>query len=321
MTQRLNEILNIEYPIILAPMFLISNVEMTKIALDSGISAAIPAMNYRTEEELEYAISQIKAHSAKDFGINIITNRSNKRFNKQLDVILKTKPAYIISSLGNPKELIQEAHKLDIKVFCDVVDLSYAKKVENLGADAVIAVNNKAGGHAGLYSQDKLLTQLLENCSIPVVSAGGISKPEKLRDVFKYNIAGVSIGTVFIASHEAPVSKEYKNALINNTAKDIVLTTRLSGTPSTVINTDYVKRTGLKPNFYERLISLNPFIKRNLKSILMKRGMSKLRKAAFSSNYKKIWCAGPSIEDIHKIQRLDEIIDSFTRVFKEYDKY
>lgn len=317
MQQRLNKILNIDYSIILAPMFLISNVEMTKIALDSGISAAIPAMNYRTEKELEYAINEIKSYSDKDFGINLITNRSNTRYKKQLDVILKTKPAYVISSLGNPHELIQEAHKVGIKVFCDVVDLNYAKKVETLGADAIIAVNNMAGGHAGIHNLEKLVPELIRNCKIPIISAGGISKPEKLKSILEYDIAGVSIGTVFIASHEAPVSEEYKKALINYKAKDIVLTTKLSGTPSTVINTEYVQRTGLKPGIAERLLNKNPLFKKNLKQFLMKRGMNKLRKAAFSSNYHKIWCAGPSIEDIHKISSLKEIIRSFTVVFDE----
>ena len=89
---------------------------------------------------------------------------------------MENPPAYIITSLGNPREVIEKCRPLGVKVFCDVVDLKYAKKVEDLGADALIAVNNRAGGHAGHLSPKELITLLKENCSLPVISAGGIGK-------------------------------------------------------------------------------------------------------------------------------------------------
>src|SRR5690554_893588 len=127
--QSLDKILKIKYPVILAPMFLVTSVEMIKIALDSGITGAIPAMNFRKENDLKLAIKDIKKHSDKAFGINLITNRSNTKYKKQLKAILDSKPDFVISSLGNPKDLIKEAKKLGIKVFCDIVNLEFAKKV------------------------------------------------------------------------------------------------------------------------------------------------------------------------------------------------
>lgn len=311
---KLNQILNIEHPLILAPMFLVTNEEMVKIALDCGITAAIPALNYRKTVEMERAIRNIKDYSDKAFGINIIANKSNPLFRKQLKVALENGVGFIISSLGNPREVIEMSKKYNVKVFCDVVDIKYAIKAEQAGADALIAVNNCAGGHAGKYHPEEFTKSLIKNCNIPVIAAGGISTPEKYKDVLSWGAAGASVGTVFIASFESPVSNEYKQALINYTDKDIVFTSKLSGSPTTVINTEFVKKSGTKQSFLERLLNSNPYIKRSAKNIIMKRGMNKLRQAAFGTTYKNVWCAGPSIKDITEIRKLSEIIHSFTKV-------
>jgi nitronate monooxygenase len=312
--QTLDKILNIDFPVILAPMFLVSTPQMVKIALDNGISGAIPAMNYRKDGDLKKAILDIKAYSPKSFGINLITNKSNTRYKKQLAEILDAAPAYVISSLGNPKELITEAHKQGIKVFCDVVDLKYAKKTEDLGADALIAVNSMAGGHSGILQPEDLLRSLTSNCKIPVINAGGVANADGLKKVMSLGAAGASIGTVFIASFECPVSDEYKNALIRYGKNDIVLTGKLSGAPTTVINTDYVKKIGTKPNLLEYLINKNTFLKKTAKSLITVMGMNKLEKAAFQATYKTVWCASISIENIREIRPLAEIIKEITRI-------
>ncbi|HET9487058.1 MAG TPA: nitronate monooxygenase, partial [Chryseosolibacter sp.] len=164
----LDKLLGIEYPIIVAPMFLISNTKMIIAALDNGVTAAFPALNYRTDHELRAAIAQIKSSSTKPFGVNLIVNKSNPKYKSQLKTLLELNVDFIITSLGNPKEVIEKCKPLGIKVFCDVVDLKYAQKVEGLGADAVIAVNNRAGGHAGNLAPKELISMLKENCSLPV---------------------------------------------------------------------------------------------------------------------------------------------------------
>ena len=156
-------------------MFLISNTKMIIAALQNGVSAAFPALNYRTDHELRAAIKEIKSVSTKPFGVNLIVNKSNPKYPGQLETLLELKVDYIITSLGNPKEVIDKCKPLGIKVFCDVVDLAYAKKVESLGADGIIAVNSKAGGHAGDIDPRSLVTLLSENCNIPVISAGGVA--------------------------------------------------------------------------------------------------------------------------------------------------
>ncbi|HOZ30134.1 MAG TPA: nitronate monooxygenase [Bacteroidales bacterium] len=310
--QTLDKILDIEYPVILAPMFLVTTSEMVKIALDNGISGAIPAMNFRKDGDLAKTINEIKQYSSKSFGVNLITNHSNLKYKQQLKEILDSGPAYIISSLGNPQELIKEAHKVGIKVFCDVVDLKYAKKTEDLGADALIAVNSSAGGHCGIHSAEELIEVLTKNCNIPIINAGGVSSHKDLTKLMSLGAAGASVGTVFIASVESPVSAEYKEALVRYGKDDIVLTKKLSGANTTVINTDYVKKIGTKPNFLEKLINKNTFLKKTAKSMITKMGMNKLEKAAFKATYKTFWCAGISIESIKEIRPLKEIIKEIT---------
>jgi nitronate monooxygenase len=311
----LTQLLGIDYPLIVAPMFLISNTKMVKAALANGVSAAFPALNYRTDQELRAAINDIKSFSKKPFGVNLIVNKSNPKYIGQLDTLLELKVDYIITSLGNPKETIEKCKPLGIKVFCDVVDLEYAKKVEGLGANGIIAVNSRAGGHAGNISPQELVTLLNQECNIPVISAGGIAKGKDLKQVMDWGAAGASVGTIFIACDEADISPEYKQAMVDYGEKDIVRTNKLSGSPLTVINTPYVQQLGTKANWLEWILNNNKTLKKYAKMLIALRGMKAVEKAAFGATYKTVWCAGPAIEHVKKIQPIGEIVNNLTREF------
>jgi nitronate monooxygenase len=312
----LTDLLDIEYPVIAAPMFLISNTKMTIAALKSGISGAFPALNYRTDAELRTAIETIKAASNKSFGVNLIVNKSNPKYKKQLDILVDVKVPYIITSLGNPLEVIERCKPLGIKVFCDVVDLKYAQKVEQLGADAIIAVNNRAGGHCGPMSPKDLITMLKENCGLPIISAGGIGKGQDLAQHIEWGAAGASIGTIFIACEESDVSPEYKQAMIEYGEKDIVLTTKLSGSHLTVINTPYVQSIGTKAGWLEGLMLRNKSLKKYAKMFVAFRGMKAVENAATKATYKTVWCAGPSIEHVTSIRPMKDIVATLISEWK-----
>lgn len=312
----LDQLLGIDYPIIVAPMFLISNTKMVKAALRNGVTAAFPALNYRTDAELRKAITEIKADSNKPFGVNLIVNKSNPKYKSQLQTLLELKIDYIITSLGNPKEVIEQAHRHGIKVFCDVVDLKYAKKVEALGADGLIAVNSKAGGHCGSLAPKELITLLKENCNLPIISAGGIATGHDLKQVMEWGAAGASVGTIFIASDESDVSPEYKQACVDYGAKDIVLTTKMSGSHLTVINTPYVQSIGTKATFLEKLMHRNKWLKKYIKMFIAVRGMKQVENAATKATYKTVWCAGPAIEHVHSVRSMDEIIQDLIAEYK-----
>jgi nitronate monooxygenase len=316
----LDRLLGIELPMIVAPMFLISNTKMVKAALQSGATAAFPALNYRTDEDLRAAIADIRKASNKPFGVNLIVNKSNPKYKGQLQTLLELKVDYIITSLGTPAEVIEKCKPLGIKVFCDVVDLKYAQKVERLGADGLIAVNNRAGGHAGNISPRELIELLTTNCNLPVISAGGIATGQQLHEVIEWGAAGASVGTIFIACEESDVTKEYKQAMIDYGEKDIVFTTKLSGSRLTVINTPYVQQLGTKANFLEWILNNNKTLKKYAKMILALRGMKQVEKAAFGATYKTVWCAGPSIEYVKAVEPMSTIIGRIAREFDEANR-
>jgi nitronate monooxygenase len=316
----LDQLLGIDYPIIVAPMFLISNTKMIKAALANGVSAAFPALNYRTDAELRAAITDIKAATNKPFGVNLIVNKSNPKYKPQLKTLAEMKVDYIITSLGSPKEVIDVCKPLGIKVFCDVVDLAYAQKVEALGADALIAVNSRAGGHAGNISPEELVRLLTTHCHIPVISAGGVGHGKDVANALAWGAAGVSVGTIFIACDEADISPEYKQAMVTYGEKDIVRTTKLSGSALTVINTPYVQQLGTKANFLEWILNNNKTLKKYAKLLMAYWGMKKVEKAAFGATYKTVWCAGPAIEQVKSIRPMSEIVQTLTRGFTEARK-
>jgi len=310
--QTLTQLLNIKHPIIMAPMFLVSNTKMLIAASKSGITGCVPALNYRTIDELKAAIKELKEQCDGPFGINLIVNKSNFLYKEQLQVCCELKVAYIITSLGSPEETIKQAHKAGVKVFCDVTDLAYAKKVEALGADAIIAVNKEAGGHAGPTPLQELIPQLVKECNIPVISAGGVGNHQQLQEVMSLGAAGVSVGSLFIASEESEVSAEYKEACVNYGAKDIVMTTKLSGSRCTVINTPYLKEIGTEQTWLEKILNKNKRLKKWFKAFTFYKGMKKLQKAAFSATYKTVWCAGPTIEHVTAIKPVAEIVKTLT---------
>jgi nitronate monooxygenase len=224
---------------------------------------------------------------------------------------------FFITSLGSPEETIKKAKEFNIKVFCDVTDLNFALKVEQLGADAVIAVCKEAGGHAGPTSYKDLIPQLKKELKIPVFSAGGIGTGRGIKEMLELGSDGVSMGSIFIATTEAPVSDDYKKACVTYGAKDIVLTTKLSGTPCTVINTPYVQKVGTSQNWFERILNKNKRLKKWFKALTFMRGMKSLRNAAFSSTYKTVWCAGPSIEYVNEIKPIKDVVEDLKKDFFE----
>jgi nitronate monooxygenase len=313
--RKLNKILDIDHPIIMAPMFLVTNTKMMIEAMNSGIAACIPALNFRTIEEFENAINEIRNNTnSGGLGINLIVNKSNIRLDKQLESCVKLEVDFIITSLGSPEKVIKHCKEKNIKVFCDVVEENYAKKVEELGADAVIAVNKNAGGHAGDLSSEELFKKINNNCNISIISAGGVGTKKGVKQKLEIGFSGLSIGSPFIACKEADISEEYKQACVNYGKDDIVFTTKISGTPCTVINTPYVQKTGTKQNFLERLLSKNKRLKKWVKMITYFKGMKSIEKAAFSSTYKSVWCAGPSIEHTNEILPIRKIVKQFIRL-------
>lgn len=312
MRTRLTDMLNLEHPLIMAPMFLVSNTAMVIEGMRCGVAGCIPALNYRTLEDLRAACRELKTAKAEcskgAYGFNLIVNKSNPKATKQLEVLCEEGCDFIITSLGSPETTINAAHKVGIKVFCDVTDLKFAQKVEALGADAVIAVNNEAGGHRGNISPRDLIDLLKAHCTIPVISAGGVGNKAEMNQMLAFGAEGVSVGSPFIASVEAPITDDYKQACVDYDAKDIVMTERISGTPCTVINTPYVRKIGTRSPWLERTLNKNRKLKKWVKMLRFYIGMKATEKAAQQATYKTVWVAGPSIQHTKVVEPVREIV-------------
>lgn len=307
------KMLGIKYPLIAAPMFLVSNVDMVVESSEAGALGTFPALNYRPVEKYIEALKEIKSRTQKPIGVNIIVNKSNARQKDDLKGALDVGVELFITSLGNPKEVIEEAHKNGAKVICDVTGLDHALKVQDLGADGVIAVSSGAGGHAGPLSPYVLIPWLKEKLDIPVVAAGGISHGSAVAASLSLGASAVSIGTRFIASEEAGVDQAYKDAVVSSSPEDIVLTTRISGTPAAVIKTPYVEKMGLELPWIIRKLKNYPKTKKYVTPLIHLMGMRSLEEAATKPTWKTVWSAGQSVGLVHDIKPCRQIIEDLIK--------
>lgn len=318
---RFTQLIGCDYPIIAAPMFLVSNVPLVSAASNAGAIGAAPSLNWRNAEQLDAALSAIRQQTDKAYAINLIANRSNIRLDDDLALIKQHKVPLIISSLGNPQKIIEAVHSYGGKVFCDVIDLKYAEKVQDLGADGVIAVCAGAGGHAGPLSPLVFLPYLREKLDIPIVAAGGIVTGQQMRAALLLGADAVQIGTRFIATTEAQVSDEYKQAIINAAPEDIVLTKRISGTPAAVINTPYIQKIGLDLSWWEKGLLQNRFSKKYMKLLRYIIGSRTLEKAAHKSgpktSWKDVWSAGQGVGLIHDIKPAKDVIAEILSQYRD----
>ena len=262
--------LSLKMPIIMAPMFLVTNMPMLKASIDAGILGVFPTLNFRKDGELDTVLTEILAYregkTHGNIGVNLIVQKSNILFEKHLEVCVKHKVPFYITSLGSPARVIEAAHQYGAKVYCDVTNLVHAKKCFDLGCDGFIAVGQGAGGHAGNNPLQVLVPALhKEFPNMPIVAAGGIATGEGLLSVMALGACAASIGTRFIASTEASVSAEYKNGIVNSEMDDIVLTEKISGTPCTIINTPYAQKIGYTQNWFEKFMSKNKRTKKYFK--------------------------------------------------------
>ncbi|MCE3278895.1 MAG: 2-nitropropane dioxygenase-like enzyme [Bacteroidetes bacterium] len=314
MQTKLTASLNIDFPMIMAPMFLVSNEAMLKSGMHNGIAATFPSLNYRNDGELEKLLDVLNEEKSKltvkgTYGINLIVQKTNPLYEKHLKICVEKKVPFYITSLGNPKQVIELAHSYGAKVFCDVTNIEHAKKCNDLGCDGFIAVGQGAGGHAGPNTLQVLVPSLHHHFPDKIViAAGGIATGEGILSALALGAAGVSIGTRFIASLEATVSNDYKNAIVSSKMQDIVLTEKISGTPCTIINTPFAKKIGYKQNWLERALSNNSQTKKFFKMWVQISGMRQLEKSVKPGNYQTLWCAGQSVELIDDIVSCSEII-------------
>jgi nitronate monooxygenase len=306
-------------PIIMAPMFLVSNVGMMQSAMRAGIVGVFPSLNFRGDGELASVIESLYRYRKEsghrtDFGVNLIVQKTNPLLERHLDVCVSQKVPFYITSLGSPKVVIERARTYGARVFCDVTNLEHAAKCVALGCDGFVAVGQGAGGHAGPHPLTVLVPALRKKWpGIPVVAAGGVATGEGVISMLALGASAVSIGTRFIASTEATVPESYKQAVLESGMADIVMTERLSGTPCTIINTPYAQKIGYTQNAFEKWLGKNETTRKYFKMMVQVRGLKRLEQAVKPGNYKNLWCAGKSVELIDAVRPCSEIVSDLER--------
>ncbi|NDD90480.1 nitronate monooxygenase [bacterium] len=314
----LTDLLGCRYPIIAGPMFLVSDENLVQAVCKSGATAAMPSLNWRQPEQFQQAVRAVKkAIGGSPFGVNLIVNKANPRVDRDLEICAEEKVPFIITSLGNPKEVIRRMHSVGSKVFCDVTSLDYALKVADLGADGVIAVSSGAGGHAGPISPLVLIPYLKRNLKIPVIAAGGIATGDQIAAALVLGADGVQLGTRFIASSEAKVSDGYKNAILGAKPEDIVMTLKISGTPAAVIRTPYIDQVGTDISTLEKFLLKNAWTKKSMKMLRSVIGAKTLEKAASNTTWKEVWSAGQSAGLINEVMPAGKIVEDLMRECEE----
>ncbi|MCC6138022.1 MAG: nitronate monooxygenase [Bdellovibrionaceae bacterium] len=305
LSTKVSELFGIDYPIIAAPMFLVSNEKMVTAASNAGGIGTFPALNFRPIENYRKAIQDIKKTTSKPFGINIIVQKSNKHQQEHIDIALEEEVPLIITSLGSPKGIIERVRGTKTKVFCDVIGLEHAKKCADYGANGLIAVGSGAGGHGGDISLFSLIPHLKKHVDLPLIAAGSISDGSGLLAALALGADAVYMGTRMIATHEAPASQDYKNAIIHSEADQIINTDRVDGFPGNFILTDSLKPL-LQANIVDNILSQNKKVKRWI-------SLLRASKALFGNHeqkisYKNVFSAGHGVSAIDKLKSVEEVI-------------
>ena len=297
----ISEMFNLDYPIVGAPMFLVSNKKMVMAASEAGGMGTFPALNFRPISKYESIIKELRQEMPdKSFGINVIVQKSNKYQDQQIDIAINNEVPLLITSLGNPKEVIKRTRGTKTKVFCDVVGLKHAKKVADMGADGLVVVGSGAGGHGGETSLFALIPWLKKHIDLPMFAAGCMNDGGSLLGALALGADGIYVGTRIIASQEAQVTDGYKQAIIDAGCDDIVNTDRVDGFPGNFIRTPELEKV-MKPNVIDNILSQNKRVKRAIS--LFRAGRALLGPEDQKLSYKNTYSAG------HGVGMIDEIKD------------
>lgn len=313
----------IDVPVICGPMFPCSNPELVAAASQAGALGIVQpiSLTYIHGYDFRDGLKYIRTLTDKPIGLNALIEKSSRRYqNKMLewiDVSLEEGVRFFITSMGKPDWVVEKVHAAGGVVYHDVTEKKWADKAMQAGVDGLIAVNNRAGGHAGGQSAEHLYQQLADY-NIPVICAGGIAQADDFEAMLNLGYSGVQMGTRFIATQECKVSESYKKAIVVSKEKDVVLTECITGTPVSVIYTPYIKRMGLKAGRVLRYFLQHKRLKYLVRIYLFIKSMRNLKDSMQDESGKKeFWQAGKSVAGVHKVESVKNVLQGFITKFNK----
>jgi nitronate monooxygenase len=300
-------------PVIGAPLFIISNPKLVIAQCSSGIVGSFPALNARPASQLDEWLHEITEalaeHDRKHpqrpsapFAVNQIVHRSNDRFEADMAVCEKWKVPIVITSLGAREELNQAVHGWGGITLHDVIDDRFARKAVAKGADGLIAVAAGAGGHAGRWSPFALVQEIRAWFDGPLILSGAIASGASVLAAQAMGADLAYICSPFIATPEARCSDDYRQAIVDSGAADIVNSPLFTGIAGNYLRSS-IERSGLDPDALDKM--------ERLPTEFGSEGSSR------SKAWRDIWGSGQGIGAITKVQPAADYIDQLAREYEE----
>jgi nitronate monooxygenase len=313
----------IEVPIICGAMYPCTNPELVAAVSEAGGIGIIQpiSLTYVYRHDFREGLRGIRKITSKPIGMNVLIERSSRAYHDKmvhwLDIALEEGVRFIITSLGKPDWVVERVHAAGGLVYHDVTERKWAEKGMDCGVDGLIAVNNRAGGHAGTLSAQELY-DALAGYKLPLICAGGIGSEQDFVAALYMGYAGVQMGTRFIATRECGASETYKHAIVAAQESDIVLSERITGVPVSVIATPTVRRLGLKAGFLARWLLRGRKTKHLMRTLYTLRSLWQLKRASLdTSGDNDYWQAGKSVAGIHAIEPAGEIIRHYATAARQ----
>ncbi len=241
---------SLRLPVIAAPMFIVSTPHLVIAQMRSGIVGSFPALNARPASQLDewlYEIEEKTEGCEAPLAVNLIVHKSNNRLQEDLKVLEKHKVPLVITSLGAMPEVNAAVHGWGGLVFHDVINDRFARKAVEKGADGLIAVAAGAGGHAGPQSPFALMQEIRAWFDGPLALSGAIACGRSILAAQAMGADFAYIGTPFIATNEANAASEYKQAIVDGAAADIVYSSLFTGVHGNYLRAS-ITAAGLDPD-------------------------------------------------------------------------
>ena len=305
-------------PLICGPMYPCSNPELVgAVSAAGGLGVVQPvSLTYVYGLDFRNGLRRTMALAdGKPIGMNALIEKSSRRYHERMvqwvDGALDEGVRFFVTSLGNPRWVVERAHAAGGRVYHDVTERKWARKAIDAGVDGLIAVNRRAGGHPGDRTARSLLDEL-HDLGLPIVCAGGVGSEADFADALGLGYAGVQMGTRFIATPECGASDAYKRAIVDASADDIVWSERITGIPVAVIRTPFIDRTGTKAGPLARRLLRGRRTKGWMRTFYALRSLWQLKRASLDeSGAYEYWQAGRSVEGVSAIEPAGTIVRRF----------
>ena len=307
----------VEVPLLCGAMYPCSNPELVAAASEAGALGVVQpiSLTYVHGHDFREGLRLIRSLTTKPIGMNALIEQSSKAYRRRMeewiDVALEEGVRFFVTSLGNPRWVVERVRGVGGIVYHDVTERKWAEKGLAGGVDGLIAVNRRAGGHAGPKGAEALVEEL-GDLGVPLICAGGVGSPEEFVAALDMGYAGVQAGTRFIATTECRASAPYKQAIVDADEDDIVLTERISGVPVSVIETPYIERLGLRAGPIARWMLRGRRRKHWMRTIYALKSLWQLKRASLDeSGSKDYWQAGKSVAGIDEVLPAGDVVESF----------